>query len=112
MRREPNDHSAIAFEQAEGRLFASTGVQVTGRRVSLADPAVSVRVLEVGDGPPLVLIHGSGMSASPDARLEVIPGRHTPFLDDPARCGALIDELIRAAARSGPAALRPGPGPP
>jgi pimeloyl-ACP methyl ester carboxylesterase len=31
----------------------------------------------------------------PDARLEVIPGRHAPFLDDPKRCGALIDELVR-----------------
>ena len=30
----------------------------------------------------------------PDARLEVVPGRHAPFLDDPERCGALIDELL------------------
>ena len=34
----------------------------------------------------------------PDARLEVIPGRHAPFLDDPERCGALIDDLLRRAA--------------
>ena len=33
----------------------------------------------------------------PDARLEVIPGRHAPFLDDPERCGGLIDELVRRA---------------
>jgi pimeloyl-ACP methyl ester carboxylesterase len=31
----------------------------------------------------------------PDACLEIIPGRHAPFLDDPARCGALIDDLVR-----------------
>ncbi|HET6866567.1 MAG TPA: alpha/beta hydrolase, partial [Solirubrobacteraceae bacterium] len=31
----------------------------------------------------------------PSATLEVIPGRHAPFLDDPARCGALIDDLLR-----------------
>lgn len=54
----------MAFEQAERRLFAATGVQVRSRRVSLGDPPVSVRVLEAGDGPPLVLVHGSGMSAS------------------------------------------------
>jgi pimeloyl-ACP methyl ester carboxylesterase len=34
----------------------------------------------------------------PDARLEVIPGRHAPFLDDPEHCGALIDELVRRAS--------------
>jgi 2-hydroxy-6-oxonona-2,4-dienedioate hydrolase len=34
----------------------------------------------------------------PDARLEVIPGRHAPFLDDPKRCGALIDGLVRRAS--------------
>jgi pimeloyl-ACP methyl ester carboxylesterase len=39
-------------------------VQVASRRVRLSDPPVAVRVLEAGDGPPLVLVHGSGMSAS------------------------------------------------
>jgi pimeloyl-ACP methyl ester carboxylesterase len=34
----------------------------------------------------------------PHARLEVIPGRHAPFLDDPERCGALIDDLVRRAS--------------
>ena len=59
-----HDHATNCFEQAERRLFASCGVQPASRRVRLADPPVSVRVLEVGDGPPLVLVHGSGMSAS------------------------------------------------
>ena len=30
----------------------------------------------------------------PDATLEVIPGRHAPFLDDPGRCSALMDNLV------------------
>jgi pimeloyl-ACP methyl ester carboxylesterase len=34
----------------------------------------------------------------PNAQLEVIPGRHASFLDDPERCGALIDELARRAS--------------
>ena len=59
-----HDHATMGFEQAGRRLFASCGVQSASRRVRLADPPVSVRVLEVGDGPPLVLVHGSGMSAS------------------------------------------------
>ncbi len=65
-----------AFEQAERRLFAACGVQVASRRVRLADPPVAVRVLETGDGPPLVLVHGSGMSASTWAPLMPYLGRH------------------------------------
>jgi pimeloyl-ACP methyl ester carboxylesterase len=59
-----DDLPTLAFEHAERRLFAACGVRVASRRVRLADPPVAVRVLEVGDGPPLVLVHGSGMSAS------------------------------------------------
>jgi 2-hydroxy-6-oxonona-2,4-dienedioate hydrolase/4,5:9,10-diseco-3-hydroxy-5,9,17-trioxoandrosta-1(10),2-diene-4-oate hydrolase len=58
------DYPAQAFERAERRLFAACGVEATTRRVTLADPPVAVRVLEAGDGAPLVLVHGSGMSAS------------------------------------------------
>jgi pimeloyl-ACP methyl ester carboxylesterase len=31
----------------------------------------------------------------PQGQIEVIPGRHAPFLDDPERCGALITEFVR-----------------
>jgi pimeloyl-ACP methyl ester carboxylesterase len=68
-------HQTLAFEQAERRLFAACGVQVATRRVTLADPPVAVRVLESGDGPPLVLVHGSGMSASTWAPLMPHLGR-------------------------------------
>ena len=64
MPQRASDHATVAFAQAERRLFAACGVQVTSRRVRMADPPVAVRVLEAGDGPPLVLVHGSGMSAS------------------------------------------------
>jgi pimeloyl-ACP methyl ester carboxylesterase len=64
MPQRTSDHATMPFEQAERRLFAACGVQVASRRVRLADPPVAVRVLEAGDGPPLVLVHGSGMSAS------------------------------------------------
>ena len=33
----------------------------------------------------------------PDAHLEVVPGRHAPFLDHPQRCGDLIGGLLGRA---------------
>src|SRR5581483_12098483 len=67
---------ADAFEDAERQLFEACGVQVTSRRVRLTDPPLYVRVLETGDGPPLILVHGSGMSASTWAPLMPYLGRH------------------------------------
>jgi len=53
-----------SFQAAERRLFNACGLDAAGRRVRLADPPLTVRVVEAGDGPPVVLVHGSGMSAS------------------------------------------------
>jgi pimeloyl-ACP methyl ester carboxylesterase len=66
----------VAFEQAESLLFGVCGVSVASRRVHLADPAVAVRVLESGHGPPLLLVHGSGMSATTWAPLMPDLGKH------------------------------------
>jgi pimeloyl-ACP methyl ester carboxylesterase len=45
----------------------------------------------------------------PEARLEVVPGRHAPFLDDPERCGTLINELLAARPRPNPGMTRRDP---
>jgi 2-hydroxy-6-oxonona-2,4-dienedioate hydrolase len=52
------------LEQAERRLFARYDLDVSTRRVALADPPLGVRVLETGEGEPVLLVHGSGMAAS------------------------------------------------
>jgi 2-hydroxy-6-oxonona-2,4-dienedioate hydrolase len=75
MPQRDSDQATARFELAERRLFAACGVQVASRRVRLADPPVAVRVLEAGEGPPLVLVHGSGMSASTWASLMPFLGR-------------------------------------
>jgi pimeloyl-ACP methyl ester carboxylesterase len=74
----PNsDHGATAaFDRAERLLLRASGVEVGSRRVRLADPPVAVRVLEAGSGPALVLVHGSGMSASTWAPLMAHLGGH------------------------------------
>ena len=55
--------AAQAFQDAERALLAEYGVAAESRFLPLADPALKVRVLETGAGEPLVLVHGSGMSA-------------------------------------------------
>jgi pimeloyl-ACP methyl ester carboxylesterase len=42
------------------------------------------------------------MALIPNAQLEIVPGRHAPFLDDPERCGVLISDLLRRAPAAKP----------
>ena len=53
-----------AFEAAQAALLAEYGVVAEERRIRLADPALSVHVFEAGAGEPVLLVHGSGMSAA------------------------------------------------
>jgi pimeloyl-ACP methyl ester carboxylesterase len=56
--------SRQAFQDAERRLFERFGVTYESRSVRLEDPPVSIGVRESGTGPPVVFIHGSGMSGA------------------------------------------------
>src|SRR5918997_6366761 len=61
--RHAEHDAARRFEEAERRLLDEYDLEAHSRRLLLADPALTVRVLETGAGEPLVLLHGSGMSA-------------------------------------------------
>lgn len=50
--------------RAEHQLFEAYGLPYRCDRVPLADPALEVAVRSAGDGPPLLFVHGSGMSAA------------------------------------------------
>jgi pimeloyl-ACP methyl ester carboxylesterase len=52
------------FEDAQRRLLAEYGVSAEDRQLRLADPTLTAHVLESGAGDPIVLVHGSGMSAA------------------------------------------------
>lgn len=70
--------------EAERRLFAHYDLEPRSRRVKLADPPLAIRVLEVGSGPPILMIHGSGMSAPTWApMLAHLPDRHVYAIDLP-----------------------------
>ena len=72
------------FLAAERALLALYGIESRSRRVRLADPDLEVRVLEAGEGEPLVLIHGSAMSAPTWAPLIArLEGRRVIAVDLP-----------------------------
>jgi pimeloyl-ACP methyl ester carboxylesterase len=72
------------LKEAEARLFTQYGLATRSRTVELADPPVAVRVLEAGEGDPVVLLHGSGMAAATWApMLAHLPGRRAIALDLP-----------------------------
>jgi pimeloyl-ACP methyl ester carboxylesterase len=83
--RIAEDGGRRAAGDARGRLLA--GVPVTERRLRLA--GVSTAVLEGGDGPPLVMLHGQGGWAG--GWLPVIPAleeRHRVVVPDLPGLGA------------------------
>jgi pimeloyl-ACP methyl ester carboxylesterase len=75
---------ATAFEDAQRRLLVEYGLVADERMVKLADPPLSVHILQIGAGEPLLLVHGSGMSAATWASLMAhLPDRRIIALDLP-----------------------------
>ena len=52
----------LAYRAAERRLWRSIGAQPVERRIRLERIGVDVRVQEVGEGPPVLFIHGVATS--------------------------------------------------
>ena len=50
------------YREAERRMWASVGLSPTERGLHLDRTGVEVRVQEVGEGPPIVLVHGASNS--------------------------------------------------
>ena len=74
------------YRQAERRLWDHIGVTPTERLVTLASGA-QVRVQEVGDGPPFVLLHGASIAGPSWATLAAaLDGVRCILVDRPG-CG-------------------------
>jgi pimeloyl-ACP methyl ester carboxylesterase len=85
------------IRQAETRLFARSGLRPEESFVDLSSAQVRLRVLSVGTGPPLVMLHGVSLAAAVWA----------PLLADLGGYRANLVELP-GHGLSGPAAYRPG----
>jgi pimeloyl-ACP methyl ester carboxylesterase len=85
------------IREAETRLFARSGLQPEESFLDLDSVKVRLRVLSVGIGPPLVMLHGVSLAAAVWA----------PWLAGFAGYRALLVELP-GHGLSGPAAYRPG----
>jgi 2-hydroxy-6-oxonona-2,4-dienedioate hydrolase len=78
------DTAATRFERAEQRVFDSSGIAVTTRSVQLREPALRVRVLECGEGRPLLFVGGDSAVAAAWAPLVAkLPDRRAILLDRP-----------------------------
>ena len=76
-----------AFLAAERRVFEDYGLDVASRFLELREPALRTRVLQAGDGPPLLFVHGGGGFASQWVSLMAsLPGWRSIAVDRPG-CG-------------------------
>ena len=73
------------FERAEKRVWERYGLDIATRYVELRKSALRVRVLECGEGRPLLFVSGDGAVAAAWAPLlGELPGRRAVVLDRPS----------------------------
>ncbi len=110
LRRDPD-----RYRSAEQRLWRTLGVTPVERSVKLARTGVTVRLQEVGAGPPVVFVHGASNAGTSWASLAALLGGFRCLLldrpgcglsdplpqplDDSARLAAFADDLARGRAR-------------
>lgn len=75
------------YRAAERRLWDSVGLQPSERRVHLRNLDVEVRVQEIGEGPPVVLIHGGSNGGASWANLVQGLGGFRCIMIDRPGCG-------------------------
>lgn len=74
----------VRYRAAEARLWASLGARPVERRVQLPRVGSEVRIQELGDGPPLLFVHGGSTTGTSWADLAVgLPDRRCILLDRP-----------------------------
>jgi pimeloyl-ACP methyl ester carboxylesterase len=76
-----------AYREAEERLWRHYEIEPSERWLNLRDPFMRLRVQEVGEGPPVLFLHGGPSAGSAWAPLVArLPGLRCILLDRPG-CG-------------------------
>ncbi len=89
----------VGYRRAERRLWESFGLEPTEQRVHLQNLDVTVRIQEIGEGPPVVLIHGASIGGASWVNLvKGLSGFRCIMLDRPG-CG-LSDPMPGAAGKA------------
>ena len=61
MRPLRRSRRVTALQSCERRLIQHYDLEVSSRFIEIREPRMRIRVLEAGDGPPLLLVHGGGV---------------------------------------------------
>jgi pimeloyl-ACP methyl ester carboxylesterase len=78
----------LALTAAEDRLFTGLGISIESRFLDEADRRRRIRVLEVGNGRPIVMLHGGNSIAATWAPLwAALEGSFHVFAPDRPGCG-------------------------
>ena len=76
------------FERTQETAFAEAGLRVSSRFAEIPDPRLRVRVNELGEGDPVLFIHGgNSVAASWIPLLSPLVGDHRLILPDRPGCG-------------------------
>jgi pimeloyl-ACP methyl ester carboxylesterase len=75
------------YRESERALWSKFGLQPREKVVLLDRSATAVRVLEVGDGPPVVFVHGASNGATSWVSLAALLPQHRCILLDRPGCG-------------------------
>jgi pimeloyl-ACP methyl ester carboxylesterase len=98
----PHDPGAgeVAYRRAERRLWDSLGVVPSEHRVRLDGLGCDVRIQEVGDGPPVLFLHGASTAGTSWAGLAAaLPGWRCLLVDRPGT--GLSEPLVRVPRDAG-----------
>ena len=96
------DAREARYREAERRLWGSLGVSVKEQRVRLGHVGATVRVQELGSGPPVLFVHGGSTCGTSWADLVArLDGFRCLLLDRPveARRGDAIYRLRKGLRR-------------